>query len=319
MKKLLLLILPILLFITTTNINVKADSDSDGWYIPDLQEYTFNIPSDSEDLIFISHDFVTGNFAGFISRFFDFGVSQNANGALDFSNIQSTLFEVNVQSFLGGKYGLTPMFNNLPSYITYNVYNTYDRSEYKGAVNIHVITYRLDFMGNYSMLLDENIYDIVYSLEIKYEELLDYFDDENGSISRSGYTIHWYDTTEMEEYKLYTTMYSNELQFQLKNIVDYDAAYDAGYEAGHQAGYNQGLLEGFEMTDKNILLITLIMYLLTIFVYFKFKLKWILIATILLWFVPLFLINNLFIRIFCIIMIIATITITFFSEREEEF
>lgn len=73
------------------------------------------------------------------------------------------------------------------------------------------------------------------------------------------------------------------------------------------------------MTEMEILLITLIMYVLSIFIYVKFRLKWILIATILLWFVPLFLIDNLFIRIFCVIMIIATITITFFSDREEDF
>ena len=71
------------------------------------------------------------------------------------------------------------------------------------------------------------------------------------------------------------------------------------------------------MTEMNILLIALILYILSIFSYFKFGIKWILIATILLWFVPIFLIENLFIQIFCIIMIIATIVITFFNEREE--
>ena len=71
------------------------------------------------------------------------------------------------------------------------------------------------------------------------------------------------------------------------------------------------------MSEMNILLITLIMYILSIFIAFKFRLKWVLIATILLWFVPIFLVDNLFIRIFCVIMIIATITITFFGEREE--
>ena len=71
------------------------------------------------------------------------------------------------------------------------------------------------------------------------------------------------------------------------------------------------------MSDMNILLIALIMYLITIFVYFKFKIKWVLIATILLWFVPIFLVDNLFIRIFCVIMIIATITITLYNDREE--
>ena len=73
------------------------------------------------------------------------------------------------------------------------------------------------------------------------------------------------------------------------------------------------------MTGMQILLITLIMYMLSIFIYFKFRLKWVLIATILLWFVPIFLVENLFIKIFCVIMIIVTITITFFSEREEDF
>ena len=73
------------------------------------------------------------------------------------------------------------------------------------------------------------------------------------------------------------------------------------------------------MSDMNILLITLIMYILSIFIYFKFRLKWVLIATVLLWFVPIFLIDNLFIKIFSVIMIIATIVITFFNEREEEY
>lgn len=73
------------------------------------------------------------------------------------------------------------------------------------------------------------------------------------------------------------------------------------------------------MTDMNILLIALILYILSIFIYFKFRIKWILIATILLWFVPIFLIENLFIQIFCVIMIIVTITITFFDEREDDF
>lgn len=71
------------------------------------------------------------------------------------------------------------------------------------------------------------------------------------------------------------------------------------------------------MTGMQILLITLILYMLSIFIYFKFRIKWVLMATILLWFVPIFLVENLFIKIFCVIMIIVTITITFFSEREE--
>jgi hypothetical protein len=88
---------------------------------------------------------------------------------------------------------------------------------------------------------------------------------------------------------------------------------DESYDEGYDAGYDDA------RPELDILLITLIMYILSIIIYFKFNLKWVLIATTLLWFVPIFLVENLFVKIFCVIMIMATITITFFSDREEEF
>ena len=66
----------------------------------------------------------------------------------------------------------------------------------------------------------------------------------------------------------------------------------------------------------NILLITLIMYMLALFLYFRFRINWILLPTILLWLVPIFTIDNLFIIVFCVIMIIITIVITFFNKEE---
>jgi hypothetical protein len=71
------------------------------------------------------------------------------------------------------------------------------------------------------------------------------------------------------------------------------------------------------ITTMDILLIALIMYILAIFFYFKFRINWILLPTIILWFVPIFLVENLFLTIFSVIMIIITIVITFFKEREE--
>jgi len=67
----------------------------------------------------------------------------------------------------------------------------------------------------------------------------------------------------------------------------------------------------------DILLITLIMYILAMFLYFKFRINWILLPTILLWLVPIFTVDNLFIIVFCVIMIIITIVITFFNKEEE--
>jgi len=71
------------------------------------------------------------------------------------------------------------------------------------------------------------------------------------------------------------------------------------------------------MTELNILLITLIMYIIAIYLYRKFRINWILAPTIILWFVPIFIVDNLFIIIFSVIMIIITIVIAFFSKEEE--
>lgn len=72
-----------------------------------------------------------------------------------------------------------------------------------------------------------------------------------------------------------------------------------------------------QLTEMNILLIALIMYIITLFLYFKFKVSWFLMPSILLWFIPIFIVDNLFIKIFSVIMIIITIVITFFNDREE--
>lgn len=73
------------------------------------------------------------------------------------------------------------------------------------------------------------------------------------------------------------------------------------------------------MTDMNILLIALIMYIITLFLYFKFKVNWFLAPTILLWFIPIFIVDNLFLKIFSVIMIIVSIVISLFNEREEDY
>ena len=73
------------------------------------------------------------------------------------------------------------------------------------------------------------------------------------------------------------------------------------------------------MEVMDILLITLIMYFLALFLYFKFRINWILLPTILLWLVPIFTLDNLLIIVFCVVMIIITIAIALFNNKEEEY
>lgn len=72
------------------------------------------------------------------------------------------------------------------------------------------------------------------------------------------------------------------------------------------------------ITDMNILTIALVLYLICMFMYFKFRIKWILIATSVLWFIPILMIENIFIVVFSVIMIIITFVITFFYKEDNE-
>ena len=76
-------------------------------------------------------------------------------------------------------------------------------------------------------------------------------------------------------------------------------------------------METVVITDMNILLVAFIMYIICLFLYFKFNIKWILIATSVLWFIPILLIDNIFIVVFSVIMIIITFVITFFNKKED--
>ena len=73
------------------------------------------------------------------------------------------------------------------------------------------------------------------------------------------------------------------------------------------------------MDVMNILLITLIMYMLALFLYFRFRINWILLPTILLWLVPIFTLDNLLIIVFCVVMIIITIAIALFNNEKEDY
>lgn len=228
---------------------IAPKTKAQNWYTPDLQDYTFNIPYDDTSLVFRANNLVSGNFSSFPMREYDFGVYQTITGALAFYAIGETLHWVATQSLLGSDYGLTPMsFNALPSYITYNIYNDYDPLNNKGAVNKHVIIYRLDFMGNYGMRIGTDIYDFVYSFEVIYQININY--NNNNYVFNRGYKIHWYDRAYMEYFTTYTEMNSDLIQFELISRGEanyergYTEGYDEGYDDGYDLGYNEGIIAG---------------------------------------------------------------------------
>lgn len=71
------------------------------------------------------------------------------------------------------------------------------------------------------------------------------------------------------------------------------------------------------MSDITILIIALILYGIAIGLYFVTKSNVLLVASSLLWFIPIFLVPNVFIITFSSILFVATLVFTFFSERSE--
>ena len=213
------------------------------WYTPDLSVYTFMIPYNDNSLLFKSNDLVSGDFYAYLERDHDFGVTQTLSGALDFTEIHNTLGWVADQSLFDSKYGLTPMsFNGLPRYVTYNIYNDFNPLENKGAVNLHTIIYRLDFMGNYAMRLDGVVYDYVYTFEVIYHIRINY--TSNNYVFNRGYLINYFSRDQQREFSLYVEMDSDLVQFEL--FSDYEANYSRGYADGYDDGYNDGYEVGYD-------------------------------------------------------------------------
>jgi hypothetical protein len=77
---------------------------------------------------------------------------------------------------------------------------------------------------------------------------------------------------------------------------------------------------GFDgLTDMNILTIVLVLFLVLNTIIFITKLKWLHLASSILWIVPLTMIDNIFIRSFCVIMILVSFILAFFNNSKEEY
>lgn len=73
------------------------------------------------------------------------------------------------------------------------------------------------------------------------------------------------------------------------------------------------------LSNINILTIVLVLYIIVNVVIFITKYKWLHLASVVLWIVPLTLIDNLYIRSFCVIMMMTSIVLAFFNNSKEEY
>lgn len=69
------------------------------------------------------------------------------------------------------------------------------------------------------------------------------------------------------------------------------------------------------MTDTTLLIITLIIWIIGVFVAYKTDTNWLYALSGLLWFVPVFIVPNIFIIIFSIVMILFSFLYAFVKEE----
>ena len=72
------------------------------------------------------------------------------------------------------------------------------------------------------------------------------------------------------------------------------------------------------LTDMNILLIAFIMYIICLVIAYRFNIRWLFASTSVLWFIPILMIDNIFIVVFSVIMIIGTFVITFYNSKGDD-
>ncbi len=73
------------------------------------------------------------------------------------------------------------------------------------------------------------------------------------------------------------------------------------------------------LTDMNILTIVLVLFITLNTIIFITKFKWLHLASSILWIVPLTMIDNIYIRSFCVIMILVSFVLAFFNNSKEEY
>ena len=120
-----------------------------------------------------------------------------------------------------------------------------------------------------------------------------------------------YGVNELEKIYTYPDVYIYDFTTNI-NIYSYNFEYELNNE--YQIGYNDGWGEKNKMTDITILIIGLIIFIIANILGFIYKNNLLTALSGLLWLLPIFLVDNIFIKIFSVIIMLITFLFSF-KER----
>ncbi len=106
--------------------------------------------------------------------------------------------------------------------------------------------------------------------------------------------------------------YSLDIIIENVNLYSYNFEYELSHE--YQSGYNDGWGEKNKMTDITFLIIGLIIFIIANILGFIYKNNLLTALSGLLWLLPIFLVDNIFIKIFSVIIMLITFLFSF-KER----
>ena len=107
------------------------------------------------------------------------------------------------------------------------------------------------------------------------------------------------------------------------NDDNYYSGYNDGYAVGNTEGYNDGYNIGvadtkIALTDIQIIIISIILFVLGLIIALIYKIKWLYAGISILCFIPMILVDNLYIKLFSVIMFLVMIMLAFFNGKENE-
>ena len=126
---------------------------------------------------------------------------------------------------------------------------------------------------------------------------------------------------EIENIYIYPDVYINMTSLDINNDVNlysYNFEYELNqeYHLGYNDGYDDGWSEKNKMTDLTILIIGLIIFIIANILGFIYKINLLTALSGLLWLLPIFLVDNIFIKIFSVIIMLITFLFSF-KERND--
>lgn len=140
-------------------------------------------------------------------------------------------------------------------------------------------------------------------------------------------TNYIYGTPNIDNTEYYIWNEDQDLFFKLdgfgNNLENYNRGYDDGIIEGIIEGYEDGYIVGvadtkIALTDMQVIIISVVLFIIGLVIAFIFKIRWLYAGISILCFIPIIIVDNLYIKLFSVILMIVMIILAFFNTERSD-